>query len=147
MKRDALLIPFSRDHHGGLLLAQLLKAGAPPYRGLPTEPDGKIAYALDFYRTKLQPHFAGEEKMFRECLGLDATTDALIGELLEEHQYLSAGFEELPATTDSEQQMNLLGNALEAHIRKEERVFFPVIELKMETDPVLRNKLTQLLTV
>jgi hypothetical protein len=36
MKRHEALIPLSRDHHGTLILARLLRSDAPPYKGLPT---------------------------------------------------------------------------------------------------------------
>jgi len=34
MKRHEALAPFSREHHGALILAQVMKKGAPAYKGI-----------------------------------------------------------------------------------------------------------------
>ena len=43
MKRHEALAPLSREHHGTLILAQLLKKGAPVYKGLPDTDTGKAS--------------------------------------------------------------------------------------------------------
>lgn len=147
MKRHDLLIPFSRDHHGGLLLAQLMKKNAPAYRGMPADMEGKRQYAISFYAKELKPHFEAEEQMFMQCLGLDTATDRLIKELFEEHFNLTQSFDALIDQKEYTDLMDSTGRQLEAHIRKEERVFFPLLETWMEkktglaeTLPAFNNK-------
>ena len=54
MKRHESLAPLSREHHEGLILAQLLKKGAPAYRGLPTDLAGKLSYAREMFERILE---------------------------------------------------------------------------------------------
>ena len=66
MKRHKSLIPLSQDHHNGLMLAQLLKEGAPEYRGLPKDTDGKVNYLNRNLKQELGPHFENEDKAGRD---------------------------------------------------------------------------------
>ena len=90
MKRHRSLIPLSRDHHRGLLLAQLLKKDAPEYKGLPTDATGKYNYLLDKWKFELKPHFKNEEKiLFSSVKGISQQVDLLINELKTEHDELT----------------------------------------------------------
>ncbi|GAB4403741.1 MAG: hypothetical protein OHK0053_28730 [Microscillaceae bacterium] len=133
MKRHPHLIPLSREHHQGLLLAQLLKADAPPYPGLPTDLLGKIQYARQKYQQLLQPHFEKEEAfLFAHIPKHYPDLQALIATLQEEHVELHQLFGQLqhpatihPATLDH------LGKLLEQHIRREERQFFQALQARL----------------
>lgn len=128
MKRHPSLAHFSREHHGALILARLLQKDAPPYKSLPVDIDGKVKYALKFYREDLIKHFDEEEKAFTLAKEQDATLDLMIRVIIEEHRQLHdifASFANGPVTPDM---LDDLGKTLEAHIRKEERQLFPLIE-------------------
>jgi iron-sulfur cluster repair protein YtfE (RIC family) len=129
MKRHESIKALSREHHGALILAQLLKKNAPPYKGLPVDPMGKEAYAMGFYRDELAKHFEKEEEvLLKKILGTDPRLDELSGEIIAEHAGLRALFETVHGAGDLAGHLHRLGVALEAHIRKEERIFFPLVE-------------------
>lgn len=128
MKRHEALAPLSREHHSALILAQTMKKGAPAYKGLPTDTDGKINYAVDFYKTQLIEHFNKEEEVFEKVKHVHKDIDNLIVEITEEHKELKKIFTELETTSDKIDVLDEAGNMLELHVRKEERVLFPLIQ-------------------
>ncbi len=77
MKRHEALIPLSREHHGALLLAQVLKSDVPDYKGMPTLPAEKAAYALETFTNTLQPHFKKEELLMQKVMGRNDDLDFL----------------------------------------------------------------------
>ena len=128
MKRDEALAPLSRDHHGTLLLAQLLKKNAPAYRGLPTEPDAKAKYAQEQFGLHIKKHFQQEERMLEKTKDCHSEINLLTVEIKKEHQQLTALFTSLDDTANLENTMDILANLLQQHIRKEERVLFPLLQ-------------------
>lgn len=129
MKRHASLAPLSRQHHGALLLARLLQKGAPAYKGLPTDSAEKAVYAIQFYRDELIPHFAAEENIVLPGIkGVTDKLDILSQEILLEHKELRLLFDMIPNAAHLESHLDILGSALEKHIRKEERELFPLIQ-------------------
>lgn len=129
MKRHIALAPLSREHHGALILAQLLKKGAPVYKGLPVALNGKAEYATGFYRDELIKHFNEEEQVVIKTIkGINADLDKLADEITAEHIELGALFTSINDTNDLAMHLDTLGCKLEQHIRKEERRFFPLIQ-------------------
>lgn len=128
MKRDEALAPLSRDHHGSLILAQLLKRNAPAYRDLPTEPWEKAKYAMEQFETHIKPHFSKEEEILDKVRDCDASVTVLADEIKDDHQKLAALFSSLTNSSDLVDTMNKLAVTLEEHIRKEERVLFPLLQ-------------------
>ncbi len=135
MKRDIHLIPISRQHHQMLMLAQLLKKNAPPYKGLPSDLVGKAHYALLKFKTLIKPHFQNEEdNLIAKLRNYDPDVEQLCQEILEEHQNLEESFEQIRQHHLSEDILDTLGKQLELHIRKEERVFFQMIQEKLKPE-------------
>ncbi len=129
MKRHDALIPLSREHHAALILAKLLQKGAPAYKGLPIDLAGKAAYALQFYHQELVKHFLSEEKIIiGKIKGINDQLDRLSDEIFLEHKELKLLFEAIPISECLENHLDSIGYALEKHIRKEEREFFPLIQ-------------------
>jgi iron-sulfur cluster repair protein YtfE (RIC family) len=128
MKRHEALAPLSREHHDALILAQLLKKNAPVYKGLPQLPEDKAKYATDFYHSNLQKHFKQEEQMLEKVKQYDSKIAEITPEIVYEHEQLKQLFISLDKTADLETIMDTLGKALEAHVRKEERILFPLIQ-------------------
>ncbi len=128
MKRHISLAPLSRQHHGALILAQLLKKNAPKYKGLPSDIAGKAAYAIKFYNIELLPHFAAEEIITQKIKGIHPKLDLLSKEILEEHKALKILFTSISNHADMATHLDSIGVELDNHIRKEERVFFPSIQ-------------------
>lgn len=135
MKRDINLIPISRQHHQMLILAQLLKKDAPPYKGLPTDLAGKAHYALLKFKTLIKPHFQNEESnLISKLRNYDLDIEQLCQELLEEHHSLEVLFEQIRQHQTTEESLDHLGHQLEQHIRKEERVFFQMIQERLKPE-------------
>ncbi len=129
MKRHEAIAPLSRDHHGSLILAQLLKKNAPAYAGLPDTVADKATYAQEFFQNSIQKHFEQEEAMLDLARDCDAEINAIAREIKTEHRELTALFQSLETATDLTGTMDTLGVALEKHIRKEERILFPLLQL------------------
>jgi hemerythrin-like domain-containing protein len=129
MRRHKSLIKLSREHHKGLLLAQLLKKDAPAYRGLPTDLQGKIEYAQKEWRTRILPHFDSEDNiLFPLVINHDESIDMLIAEIKQEHIELKVLFAAISEEPNAEELLNKIGQMLESHIRKEERLLFQKLQ-------------------
>ncbi len=119
----------SREHHSALILAQLLKKGAPAYKGLPVAINARADYALLFYRNELMDHFHKEEEVIiKKIKGIDDRLDKMAGEIISEHKELGILFTSISTGNDLVTHLDKLGCALERHIRKEEREFFPMVQ-------------------
>lgn len=146
MKRHPALIPLSSDHHQALLLAQLLKKNAPLYKGLPANVNGKMNYVLEKYHKELENHFREEEDfVFPFLKGKDAELDKLISEVLNEHIILKEKILSLTDNTKLAVQLDEIGNILESHIRKEERILFQKVQDILSDDDLeeIKNKFDQ----
>jgi iron-sulfur cluster repair protein YtfE (RIC family) len=128
MKRHEALAPLSREHHDALILAQLLKKNAPAYKGLPETPKEKALYAADFYQTHLIKHFLKEEAILEKVKKYHSGIEKITAEIISEHEQLTAAFISLQQAPDLETAMDILGKALDNHVRKEERILFPLIQ-------------------
>lgn len=127
MKRHTSLIPLSHEHHQNLILAQLLKSNVRDYKGMPSTPSEKAAYALSCFEDGIRDHFQTEEKIL-DYLSHYTELKPLAAEILAEHEDLASQFQLLNAPEVSVETLNTLGHALYNHIRKEDRVLFPLIE-------------------
>lgn len=144
IKRNKVLQPLSRDHHQGLILAQILKKGAPEYKGLPTTIKGKKEYTISFYNSELIKHFKKEEEiLFPFASGKNKELDEQINDIINDHQEISVIVEQVKNLKSVEETLDKLGRLLEEHIRKEERKFFPAIE-KILTEDELSELETKL---
>lgn len=128
MKRIEALAPLSRDHHESLILAQLLKKDAPAYKGLPDTVEGKIVYAKQLFENEISEHFRKEELVLDKAKYCNEEIDRISEAIRSEHKELAALFLSLDTASASEIKMDELGNKLEEHIRKEERVLFPLLQ-------------------
>lgn len=144
MKRHESLVPLSREHHDGLILAQLIKKNAPMYRGLPQSIEEKVRYAKQFYQYDILKHFEKEEQMLKKIRPISAQLSAAADTIEFEHKKLHELFSALSLPGDKEEQLHEAGVMLEAHIRKEEREIFPLIE--KSCSPELLQELQPLLT-
>lgn len=137
MKRDIALIPLSREHHRILMCALLLKTDAIPFKGLPTEPAGKMKYAKDLFDSLIYNHMEAEEKViFPFVRKVNEEFDMLISELQSEHKEIR---ELVDCLDDKDMQslkanMERLGVVLTKHVRKEERILFQRIQADLTKD-------------
>lgn len=129
MKRHKSLVKLSRDHHNGLIAAQLMKKDAADYKGMPTDFEGKSEYIVEFYYNHLVPHFKEEESiLFPFIQGKDAEINTLVNELKQEHIQIKMYIKAVEENKHDLSLLDELGNLLENHIRKEERILFQRIQ-------------------
>ncbi len=134
MRRHTSLIQLSREHHGSLILSRLIQADAPPYKGLPTGIPEKAAYAISYFRDEIQHHFSDEEKIVPILKGVNKDLDQLLQDMCDEHLELGRLFDSISGTKDLATHLDHTGKILEDHIRKEERIIFPMIEQSCSED-------------
>lgn len=143
MKRHKALQSLSHDHHHGLRLAQLIKKGNPEYKGLPQTSSDKKLYIIKFFKENLIRHFKKEEEiLFPLSREKNSNVEKLIDELIEEQKKIYLIIDKLKISTKPEVELDNLGKLLDAHIRKEERELFQIIQKilseneleKLETD-------------
>ena len=119
LKRHKALQPLSREHHHGLLLSWKIRSGFSKN----IEVERIKAYADWFFEHQLIPHFNLEEAHIFSILEPD---NELLIRAMAEHRSLKRLFSD---TKDVEQSLHKIEEELEQHIRFEERILFPAIQL------------------
>jgi len=144
MKRHNSLIPLSRQHHETLIVAQLIKKGAPVYKGLPEDIEGKREYLLNFFKADLVNHFEAEERILIPIVsGKNKELDLFNERIISDHKKIVNYIEEIGRQRNIKDNMNELGNLLSGHIRFEERIYFELIQKILPE--LLLNKLENVL--
>ena len=129
MKRHASLVPLSRDHHHGLVMARRLILGRStnPRADWPADPVQQAARLVEFFETDLRPHFEVEEAHVFPAAARDLDDgDSRTRALLAEHETMRKMVRDLAADATSRlrERLRAFGELLEAHIHTEERVLF-----------------------
>src|SRR5688572_27526427 len=140
MPRNQALIPLSHDHHHGLVVALRLKKGGPasPNDLWLEGEENQAPQLLEFADSELLHHFQLEEELLFPALlelGVDEIS-AITQELLSEHKAMRISLEAIRLSPDPTI-LKQFGELLEAHIRKEERVLFPLIERELEKESII----------
>jgi hemerythrin-like domain-containing protein len=130
MKRSDFLHSLSRDHHQGLSAALRLK------RATSASADEARQRFLDFWQAEGRGHFQVEEEVLLPAYARHgAVDDPAVVRVLTEHVELRRRALELEMDERADlDQLHELGQRLERHIRHEERVLFPKIEVAMPED-------------
>jgi hemerythrin-like domain-containing protein len=119
----------SHDHRNTLMTAQLMKKGAPEYKGLPVTITDKLQYVHMHFVSEMLPHFEKEEiTLFPLISGRVKEIDEMVEELKNEHIEIQHQVNALPFVADPEMAMDKAGRLIERHIRKEERELFEMIQ-------------------
>ena len=118
LKRKEFLKPISREHHHGLLLCFKIRTGIKKQ----IIPDRIKKYANWFYQNHLIPHFSIEEEILFPILGNE---NELVVKAVEEHRTIERLFKNQESTI---QNLNAIANAIENHIRFEERILFNALQ-------------------
>ncbi|MEW6733680.1 MAG: hemerythrin domain-containing protein [Acidobacteriota bacterium] len=140
-KRENSLIPLSRQHHYALLLCLRIHRGLPQHQDDIDWLKAKAANVVQFFQEDLLMHFIAEEEiLFPVMRNFADSIPILLTELSQEHDKLELLIEGL-RQGQADQLFHLLkefADLLEAHIRKEERILFPLYE-KQISEPLARN--------
>jgi mannose-6-phosphate isomerase-like protein (cupin superfamily) len=124
MKRHPALIPLSHDHHHALVEARRLRRAADSDE----DPEPVAAAFADFFAAVNVPHFREEEETLFPLVADFDEARPLVVEALLDHQRLHALVAELQGSSEVRRAMREIGELLEAHVRREERELFPLIE-------------------
>ncbi|HEY2603443.1 MAG TPA: hemerythrin domain-containing protein [Thermoleophilaceae bacterium] len=135
MKRHQALEQLSRDHHQALFQAMRLKRAAEDDAG------DVLGDFLDFWFTVGHLHFRAEEEVLLPAYSAyaDARSDAVV-KVLVDHVEIRREAYELGALKEDppHERLHALGERLDAHVRHEERVLFPLIEEALPDDELVR---------
>ena len=135
MKRHDALAQLSRDHHQALFQAMRLMRA--------TENDAAevLENFLDFWTDKGQLHFRAEEEVLLPAYSAhgDASAEPVV-RVLVDHVEIRRAAHELGETRGPArlEPLHSLGRRLEAHVRHEERVLFPLIEATLPDEELSR---------
>ena len=141
MKRHPALIPFSHDHHNGLVQAvRLLRAAADG------DASARLAAArefVEFFRNNERVHLRDEEEeLFPLFLRHVQSPPALLREARVQHMQLEGFARKLEVAVAAgivdRETLHAAGGLLDAHIRLEERQLFPLIEELVPDDQLRR---------
>ncbi|MEX1139427.1 MAG: hemerythrin domain-containing protein [Bacteroidota bacterium] len=140
--RHESLVPLSKDHYHGLLLAQQIKTtGRVMMVGWPSDPAQQAAFICAFFAEHLTPHFADEERaLFPLVVKHVPSASAQVDDLLRDHRDMkqfARSFEQ-PDPKRVAVQIAEFGDLLERHIRKEERELFPLFETQAPAEVLER---------
>ncbi len=129
MKRHPGLVPLSRDHHHGLVMAQRLILGRStnPRADWPADRGQQAVRLIDFFETDLRPHFEAEEAHVFPAANRNLADGAdRTRALIAEHETMRAMIRDLAAdpTAALEERLTAFGELLRAHIHTEERILF-----------------------
>ncbi|MDA8093162.1 MAG: hemerythrin domain-containing protein [Betaproteobacteria bacterium] len=132
MKRDPGLRRFSREHHAALVLAKRVQRMAAEEWQLTTP---LIAEVLAIFARDIEPHFQAEEKGLLPSLQTEGTRP-LAERTWAEHQMLRALVDRLAAGDAAS--LAPFGEALDAHVRFEERELFPAAQSVLAPETLSR---------
>ena len=126
IKRSPQLTPLSKEHHDSLLFVWKIR------QGLKNGTDIKLIaqFVRWFWETHLQEHFTEEEQILAPQLPPD---NAMVLQMKEEHQNIEALIHINEGIAD-EALLAQLANAVNDHIRFEERELFPFAEKAIPAD-------------
>jgi hemerythrin-like domain-containing protein len=131
VKRHEALAQLSRDHHQALFQAQRLRRA--------TEEDAAEVRAgfVDFFRNVGNLHFRAEEEVLLPAYAVYADpSDEVVIRVLVDHTLIRRDVDALDGA--GLDRVHELGDRLEAHVRHEERVLFPLIEQALPDDELAR---------
>ncbi|HEV2022380.1 MAG TPA: hemerythrin domain-containing protein [Terriglobales bacterium] len=124
MKRDANLVPLSRQHFRALVLCMRIHRKRAPRSILQRE-------MLELYAEDVRFHFQAEEEYLFPAARRLAVAAPLVRELLGEHKKLRRAFAAARRRTLKSEEMVRFADLLEGHIRKEERQLFQECQKQM----------------
>jgi hemerythrin-like domain-containing protein len=135
MKRHEALEQLSRDHHQALFQAMRLKRAQPENVG------EVLGDFLDFWFGVGYLHFRAEAEVLLPAYSAygDVAREEVV-RVLVDHAEIRREAHELGGTKEQPppERLHALGERLDAHVRHEERVLFPLIEEALPEDELAK---------
>jgi len=132
IKRHQALISFSKDHHFGLLLVWKIRRGL----SMNIEPERMSKYAVFFFQNDLAHHFKLEEQTLFSKLPPD---DLLGLQAYQEHENIGSLVDRLQKDRSNPGIVGEFAEALESHIRFEERVLFNHLQTTLSDEQLIKG--------
>lgn len=130
IKRNEHLVPLSKDHHSTLLFCWKIRTGLK----LNVETGRMKSYVHYFWQAHMQPHFYEEETIL-----FVPVQDSAVQKALHEHSDIKDRIETIIASENVRPlQLKMLADAVDNHVRYEERELFPHLE-NMLTEEQLKE--------
>lgn len=130
IKRNKNFVKLSKDHHFTLLFCWKIRNGIK----FKVEYERIKNYVQYFWQYHLQPHFMQEETIL-----FASVKDESVQRALDEHRQIAQQIKVLHAAVDNAaNQLSVLADMVDNHVRYEERELFPHIE-KVLTNEQLEN--------
>lgn len=131
MKRAEALRPLSRDHHQALFVAQRLRRAE--------RVDDAVEVFLGFWNEHGRHHFRVEEEVLLPIWAvLGNADDDAVARIAVEHLSIRRAALEMESEPPPLEQLQALGQLLDAHVRFEERELFPRIEQDLSEESLHR---------
>ncbi len=124
IKRHEALVSYSREHHEGLLLVWKIRSGFR--KNIAAE---RIArYVVHFFEKDLSAHFSDEENNLAPLL---PAGDEQMARMMDEHRQIREWVHRLQKQEVLAADVSGFADALERHIRFEERVLFNHLQAQL----------------
>ncbi|MDI3321257.1 hemerythrin domain-containing protein [Pinibacter soli] len=131
IKRSEHLVRLSREHHSGLLFCWKIRQGLK--KNVDTERIRK--YVGYFWQNDLEEHFREEENILFAL----KSDDDKVKKALHEHVQIKALIDSITESNSPEaSQLTSLADAIDNHIRFEERELFPYLETSFTPEQLLK---------
>jgi iron-sulfur cluster repair protein YtfE (RIC family) len=140
IKRHEALFPLSHHHHHALFMAlKFKKAGTEKSKNSPEELKEELK---QFWDINGNQHFRDEEEILLPIYAKYGSLEKQeITEMLLEHVQIRSYVHQILHTDENlVTLMNQLGQLLDDHIRKEERIIFPMIEKALPEEELVKLK-------
>lgn len=124
IRRHPSIVPFSRDHHFGLLLCWKIRQGIK----IQVDAERISDYVIYFFEKALVPHFRLEEE---QLFPLFPEGHAGCQQALREHTQLEFLVNELRRDKTGKVILQAFADLLEKHIRFEERILFNQLQTEI----------------
>lgn len=129
MKRHDALAALSRDHHHALVVAQRLTRADEA-----TAASARDTF-LEYWRADGERHFREEEVVLLPAYaGFGDPEEPVVARVLVDHVRIRRLAHELASDGPNLHRLHTLGEQLSAHVRREERELFPLIEQALPED-------------
>ena len=138
-RRHESLIPLSREHQYALMLCLRIHRGLIEQHADVNWLQMKGGQAVRFFEGELVTHFRAEEEFLFPAMQELLGAPQIIDELLAEHEKMRRLIDQLRHMEPRSLAATLkeFADALEAHIRKEERELFPIYEQQASPETIL----------
>jgi hemerythrin-like domain-containing protein len=121
IRRHQRLVPFSQDHHNGLMVVLLVKKGLKKA----VHPERLSKFICWFFQNGLEAHFQEEESLLFHML---SAANEMLHRLAQEHASMRQMAARLSASPADLTTINQFANLLEGHIRYEERTVYHYLQ-------------------